>query len=175
MNSKRLTRTLLILLVLALNIGCDQVSKSIVRHKLEFYDEYTYLHHHITIRRAENTGAFLSMGDSLSGPVKNILLNILPLLAILVGFGYILVKTSLNRVTLLGVIMIIGGGAGNLYDRMVHGSVTDFVHIDFVLFQTGVFNVADMSIMAGTFIILIHAWVNRKKEPEMKTTEEPQS
>jgi signal peptidase II len=115
------------------------------------------------------------MGDSLSGPVKNILLNILPLLAILVGFGYILVKTSLNRVTLLGVIMIIGGGAGNLYDRMVHGSVTDFVHIDFVLFQTGVFNVADMSIMAGTFIILIHAWVNRKKEPEMKTTEEPQS
>jgi signal peptidase II len=169
MKSNRLTRTLLVLFILALNIGCDQVSKIIVRHKMEVYDEYTYLHRHIIIRRVENTGAFLSLGDSLSGPVKTILLTILPLLAVLFGLYYILAKPNLNRVTLFALILIIGGGIGNLYDRMIHGSVTDFMHIDFVLFQTGVFNVADMSIMAGTFIILIHSWINQKKE--VKPTE----
>jgi signal peptidase II len=171
MSSKRLIRTLVILLVLGLNIGCDQVSKTIVRNKMEIYDRITYLHRHITFQRVENTGAFLSFGDSLSGPLRMILLNILPLLAVLFGLGYILVKPNINRVTLLGVILIIGGGFGNIYDRIVHGSVTDFMHINFVIFQTGVFNVADMSIMAGMFIVLIHSWVRNRdlKESQANT------
>jgi len=37
------------------------------------------------------------------------------------------------------------------------------MHIDFVIFQTGVFNVADMSIMAGMFIILIDSYIKKEK------------
>jgi signal peptidase II len=169
MNLKRLVRTLLILLLLSINIGCDQLSKSIVRHKIGVYDQYSYLHHHVTFQWVENTGAFLSLGDKLTGPLRMILLNILPLLAVVFGLIYILAKPDINRITLVGVIMIIGGGFGNIYDRIVHGSVTDFMHIDFVIFQTGVFNVADMSIMAGMFIILIHSWV---RKPEKAAAEE---
>jgi signal peptidase II len=168
-------RTILILLILALNIGCDQVSKSIVRHKIAYYDQIDFLHHHFTLSRVENSGAFLSLGDSLSVPLKSIFLNILPLFAVLFGLYFILTKTNLNRVTLFAIILIVGGGIGNLYDRMVHGSVTDFMHINFIIFQTGVFNVADVSIMAGTFIILIHAWVKRKPEVEVNDVpREPQ-
>jgi len=175
MKSNKLLRPLLILLVLALNIGCDQLSKAFIRHKMEIYDEYTYVHRHITIQRVENTGAFLSLGDSLKGPVKTILLNVLPLLAVLFGLYYIFAKTNLNRVTLVAIILIVGGGIGNIYDRIVHGSVTDFVHINFVIFQTGVFNVADMSIMAGSLMILFHALFKKKPEAEAKTTQNPQS
>jgi len=81
-----------------------------------------------------------------------------------------LVKPDVHRITLVGVIMIIGGGFGNIYDRIVHGSVTDFMHINFVIFQTGVFNVADMSIMAGMFIILIQSWVRKQPEPGQDET-----
>jgi signal peptidase II len=88
----------------------------------------------------------------------------LPLLAILGALVYIIINTKLTKYTLLGIILIIGGGVGNLYDRMIHGSVTDFMHIDFIIFQTGVFNVADMSIMAGMFIILINSYLKRKEE-----------
>jgi signal peptidase II len=174
MKSSRLIRTLLILLILALNIGCDQLSKSFVRHNLDEYSEYTYLHRHISIRRVENTGAFLSLGDNLKGPLRDILLNILPLLAVLFGLYYIFTKTDLNRITLVGIIFIVGGGIGNIYDRVVHGSVTDFMHIDFVIFQTGIFNVADMSIMAGTFMILLHAWLKKKPEEEELKTGAPE-
>ncbi len=166
MKSNRLLRTILILLILGFNIGCDQVSKTIVRNKLGYYDHIGFLYNHVSMSRVENTGAFLSMGDSLSGPLRMILLNILPLMAVAFGLVYILIKPNINRVTLLGVILIIGGGFGNIYDRIVRGSVTDFMHINFVIFQTGVFNVADMSIMAGMFIILIHSWVSRPTPAE---------
>ncbi len=166
MRANKFLRIILILFILALNIGCDQVSKSFIRHKMEIYDEYTFLHRHITIRRVENIGAFLSLGDSLSRPLKIILLDILPLIAITFGLAFILIKTNLNRISLAAIILIIGGGAGNLYDRMVHGSVTDFMHINFVLFQTGVFNVADMSITTGALIILIHSFFKKKTEVE---------
>lgn len=167
MQSNKITRAFVILLILAVNIACDQVSKTIVRHKMTYYQRFEYLHNHVTIQKVENTGAFLSLGDSLSGPVKTILLNILPLLAVLFGLYYVLTKTDLDNTTLIAIVLIIGGGIGNIYDRMAHGSVTDFMHIDFVLFQTGVFNVADMSITAGTIMLLLHAWFKKKPEAEV--------
>jgi signal peptidase II len=168
MKSPRLVRTLVIILLLVVNIGCDQGTKAIIRHKFEYYDVVSYLHNHLTITRVENPGAFLGMGDTLQGPMRNVLLNILPLLAVLFGLYYIFTKTNLNRTTLVAVILIVGGGIGNIYDRIMHGTVTDFLHINFVIFQTGIFNVADMSIMAGTFMILLHAWFKKKPEEKLK-------
>src|ERR1700759_281055 len=103
MNKKTLIRTIAILFVLALNIGCDQVSKSFIRSKIGTDSRYEYLHDHITIQKVENTGAFLSLGDSLSGPMKIILLNALPSLAILFGLYFILTRTDLDKITLFGV------------------------------------------------------------------------
>ena len=169
MKVNKFVRALIIIVILAFNIGCDQVSKTIVRRDLPDNQVIGYLGNHFTLEKTENTGAFLSLGDTLGGPVHTILLVVLPLLAILGALVYIIINTKINRYTLLGIILIIGGGVGNLYDRMIHGSVTDFMHIDFIIFQTGVFNVADMSIMAGMFIILINSYLKKKEE---KTAEE---
>ncbi len=158
MKAKGFLRIIIILLILGLNIGCDQVSKSIVRHKLNSYDRIDLLHNHFTLIKVENTGAFLSVGNTLSGPTRMILLNLMPLVAVILGLVFILTRKSLDRVTLLAVIMIVGGGFGNIYDRIVHGSVTDFMHINFGFFQTGIFNVADLSITFGVIILLINAW-----------------
>jgi signal peptidase II len=171
MNARGILRIIFILLLLGINIGCDQVSKSIVRHKLEYYDEVKLLNNHFTLMKVENTGAFLSVGNTLSGPLRLILLNLLPLLAVVVGLGFILTR-ELNRTTLISVILIVGGGFGNIYDRMRYGSVTDFMHIKFGSLQTGIFNVADVSIMVGMIILLLHAFF--KKPDVVETTEEQQ-
>jgi signal peptidase II len=63
----------------------------------------------------------------------------------------------------LALSFAIGGGIGNIYDRLVHGSVTDFMHINFGLFQTGIFNMADVSIMVGMFIFLAQSY-SRQRE-----------
>jgi signal peptidase II len=175
MKAKVFVRTILILVILSINIGCDQVSKSIVRHKMSNDTYIGFLDNHISLMKVENSGAFLSLGDSLSGPLKFILLNLLPLIAVTSGLIFILIKTNLNRITLFAVILIVGGGIGNLYDRIVHGSVTDFMHINFVIFQTGIFNVADLSIMAGMFILLIHAWINRSNTEDQQPNEDKEA
>lgn len=164
MKSNKFIRASIIILILAFNIGCDQVTKSIARKDLPDYKVIGFLSNHLTLEKTENTGAFLSMGDNLNGPVKYVLLMGLPLLALLAALVYIIIKTDIKRYTLLGIIMVVGGGIGNLYDRVIHGSVTDFMHIDFVIFQTGVFNVADMSIMAGMGFILVDSYLKRKEE-----------
>jgi len=164
MKVNKFARAVIIILILAFNIGCDQVTKSIVRKDIPDNKVIGYLGNHFTLEKAENTGAFLSLGDSLGGPLRDILLVGLPLVAVLGALVWIIINTKLTRWTLLGIILIIGGGVGNLYDRIFHGSVTDFMHIDFIIFQTGVFNVADMSIMAGMFMILIVSYTKRKTE-----------
>lgn len=158
------TRIIFIIALLAVSIGLDQWTKVLVRHNMTYADDYRWLHEHVTLHRTDNTGAFLSLGDSLSGPLRYILLNILPLLAVLFGLYYIFTRPKLNNTNLIAIVLIIAGGLGNLYDRMIFGSVTDFAHIDFGIFQTGVFNVADICIMAGTFMIILHAWFKKKPE-----------
>jgi signal peptidase II len=163
MKVKRILKALIILMILSLNISCDQISKKIVRQKIDYNDHIGLVHNFLTITKVENTGAFLSLGHSLPKTAKIIFLILLPV--ILLGFGlfYLLRKSTLSNLIILGLCFIIGGGFGNLYDRVIVGSVTDFLHIDFVVFQTGIFNMADVSVMTGIFILLLGRYYNQKK------------
>lgn len=159
MNTGNLLRTIGIVIILASNIGCDQVSKSMARQRLNRHTRIEVVGNYLILTRTENKGAFLSWGDSLPEPVRIILLSVLP--AAILGYGlyFLFTRKALPWITILALGFIIGGGIGNLYDRVVHGSVTDFLHMDFVIFRTGIFNLADVSIMTGTFLILIHAFL----------------
>jgi signal peptidase II len=150
-----------------MNIGCDQVSKKIVRHNVAPYEIISVLNNHLTVTHAENPGAFLSLGDSLPKAAKNILLSILPLLVLAIVFYYTITKHTIPRATLVGLCFIIGGGIGNIFDRIVYGSVTDFLHIKLGIFQTGIFNLADLSIVSGTLIILLHSLFKKKQSGEV--------
>jgi len=59
----------------------------------------------------------------------------------------------------------VGGGIGNMFDRYLYGSVTDFLHIDLGWLRTGVFNMADVSVMVGTALILLHSFSSPSKDP----------
>jgi len=166
---KTARHTLFILLLLTLTFGVDRISKLIVRHKMEDFDRRRYFGNHFIIERVENYGAFLSLGDSLEGVVRTIVLNILPLIVLVFGTGFILVKTEIEKRYLYGIILVLGGGFGNLYDRIVYGGVTDFFQIKFGILQTGVFNVADMAIMAGMIIILLNSFKKKKEEENIVT------
>jgi signal peptidase II len=109
---------------------------------------------HVTITNVENSGAFLSAGTSLPKTAKNILLSVLPVIALVLGIFFVFSKTQLPVLSVAGFCFVIGGGIGNVFDRILYGSVTDFLHIDFGIFQTGIFNLADMSIMTGAAILV---------------------
>jgi signal peptidase II len=148
-------RVLLIVVVVGMNVSCDQFSKSLVRKNIRSWDRVNVIGNSLTLTRVENTGAFLSLGHSMPRPLKIILLRILPLVVLMISLIYLFTRNNLTIFSLIGISFIIGGGIGNLYDRLFHSSVTDFMHIDLGYFQTGIFNFADVSIMTGLFLIII--------------------
>ena len=160
----RIIKAVLVLILLISNVGCDQISKRIVRERIGEQQEFRFLNDHLTLMKIENSGAFLSLGESLPLPIKLILLVILPSLLLAWATIFVLTRQNLSTKTFVGIAFIIGGGIGNLYDRVVHGSVTDFLHIDFGFFQTGIFNMADVSIMVGIGFALLGLYEGRTQQ-----------
>jgi len=154
-----------LLFMLLLNIGCDQISKHIVRQKIDYNENISIIDNHVTLTKVENTGAFLSAGNDLPDVVRLVLLTILPLVVLGFGLYYLLSKKDLPIALQIGLCFLIGGGIGNIYDRIRFGSVTDFLHIDFGLFRTGIFNLADVSIMIGIGILFIQSFKKKVIEP----------
>ena len=165
-NPKKISRILLILLIILTNIGCDQISKKIVRNHIVENETVQVLANHFIVTRVENSGAFLSVGDNLSQASKHIFLSALPLIALGFGLFYVFKKENLNTLSLISICFIIGGGIGNLYDRIAYGSVTDFLYLHFGILQTGIFNMADLSITTGAFLILVQSMFKRQEQLE---------
>jgi len=153
---------ILILLLILLNIGCDQVSKCLVRGNIAYYEQVELIKDNLILTKVENTGGFLGFGTAIHPVLKKILFLAFPALILIILIGFMMIKTRDNIYFIIGISFIIGGGIGNIFDRIVHGSVTDFLHIDIGLFRTGIFNLADVSIMFGTACILIYNLTKRK-------------
>ena len=157
MNNNKNIRLFLLLLMVALNIGCDQVSKIIVRERVDYNEQISIIKNHFILTKVENTGAFLSAGNDLPIAVRFILLSILPVIVLGYGLFYLLMKKDLPKIMQIGLCFLIGGGIGNVIDRLLYGSVTDFLHMDFGLFRTGIFNLADVSIMIGIGMLIVQS------------------
>ena len=163
MNIKRLV---FVFTLIILNIGCDQVSKKIVRDQVEFRSTTEIIGETFILTNVENAGAFLGMGSDLNPIIKTILLLILPIVVLLFVLHYLLTKKDIDNLTVIGLSFIVGGGIGNMYDRILYGQVTDFFHIDFGgIFKTGIFNMADVSVMVGMGLILLASFITRKNIP----------
>ena len=156
---KKVFRYILIFLLLTANISCDQISKNLVREKMFYQEEIAVVSSYLKLIKVENTGAFLSLGNTIPQPFKSILLSFLPLLFLVIASVYVLTKKTLSLSRVVAISFVIGGGVGNIYDRLVHGSVTDFLHIDLGIVQTGIFNMADVSIMVGMVMLLIESFI----------------
>ena len=102
----------------------------------------------LRFRYVENTGiAFSALGNM---QVLNCILS--AILLIIAVFAYFRTENR-GRWIRTGLVMMVSGGAGNLYDRLTAGFVTDFIEPVFVRFA--VFNVADVFVVCGAVCLLI--------------------
>jgi signal peptidase II len=138
-------------------ISCDRVTKQLAKEQLKGKETITCFHDTIRFQYAENTGAALGFGDSLPQPANMILLGILPLLFLLLLFGYAISNApKMGIMKMLSLALLFSGGIGNIIDRLLYDRhVTDFMIIGIQNLRTGIFNVADMCVTAGAIGLLL--------------------
>lgn len=68
-----------------------------------------------------------------------------------------------SRLSRYGLAMVLGGAAGNLYDRMLKGAVTDFLDFHLGAYHWPAFNVADSAITIGVGLVLLDLWRSHRK------------
>lgn len=161
------SRSLFISFLIVLNIVLDQLSKLWVRAEVMAGSRKELLGQYLSLHNVENKGAFLGLGSDFNPILKVMLLNVLPIVVLGFVLVHIFRNKSLDKASVIGFACIIGGGIANIYDRILYGSVTDFLHIDLGgVFRTGIFNLADVSVMVGMGCLLLSSFKNRKKKTE---------
>jgi len=156
-------RAILISSIVLLNIGCDQISKNIVRNKIKDNEIINVVKDNIVLKIVENPGAILGLGGNLPNALKTFYFQILPIIFLLFLLRMIIIETEFSKLTVIGIAFAIGGGVGNIYDRIFYGSVTDFIIVEIGLFKTGVFNTADISIIIGIILAFLGIIIDAKK------------
>jgi len=156
-------RNTYILILIIFNIAIDQISKVVARIYLTPYEEVHVLGSVFTLNNVENDGAFLGLGGDFHPMIKIALLWLLPIAVLGFVLHMIIKDKTIDKMSLVGFCCIIGGGIANVFDRIVYGSVTDFMHIDFGgPIKTGIFNIADVSVMVGLGCLLVAGITNKK-------------
>lgn len=108
----------------------------------------------------ENTGAFLGLGADWPSSLRVGLFTIgnALLLLLVVAAG---ASRQWSRPARIGLALLLAGGASNLVDRTVQGSVIDFMNVGLGPLRTGIFNVADVAILAGVGLVLLSSYRSR--------------
>lgn len=151
-------------LLITLIVALDQAVKIWARAALPGRS-FSYLGGVFQVEYAENRGAFLSLGASLSDGART-LLFVFGATLMLLFCVYMLWKSAHHRFAVISFSLVIAGGVGNLIDRVFRGSVTDFVHMGFGSLRTGIVNVADVAITFGFFFLLILQYRPERKSDE---------
>lgn len=158
----------MLIAVLAILFGSvllDQVSKAIVVSHMALYEEIPFLPGFMRFYYTQNKGAAFSMLANHQWVFMVFSVLAMAVIAVLLVRYY-------RRHPLLAVSlsMILGGGIGNMIDRVLNGYVVDFLDFQFVKFA--VFNVADIFVTCGSVALAVYLLV---WEPRVENRQKTQA
>jgi len=138
-------------LVAAIVFVLDRITKSIVAANVAYGTEVPVVGHLVGITNVHNSGAAFGIAPAGAG------LFLIASFTVAVGLAIYVARNPGTAWSdgVLGLIM--GGTLGNGYERLVNGTVTDFINVHF----WPVFNVADSSVSIGV-VLLIASYVLRR-------------
>jgi len=160
---KKKNRIILTIVILLCNIFLDRITKLLAIDFLEGKETISLLYNTVVLKYVENTGAFLSIGSNWPDSLKYIVLILIPICVCLYGLYYCAFKLEDKKLIII-IVSIIGGGLGNLIDRLVYDfHVVDFINFGIGSLRTGILNVADMSVTFGVLFLAIFTLREKKK------------
>ena len=167
---RSIPRFIVVMVTLCCCVGCDQVSKSAARALLASGVTESLFADSLRLQLVQNPGAFLSLGDSLPEQLR-FFFFIAAAAVLLIGLVCVsLFARRLRPARFVPLALIAGGGISNLIDRLeFDGRVTDFLNVGVGSFRTGIFNVADMAILAGALLLILMRFAPPPAAPSATT------
>ena len=136
----------------------DQVTKALVINFFNLYDSVVLLPI-VNLTFVVNYGFAFGL---LNNPSLNQILVSLVILAIIIYFLYLLIKTQ-DKIFQLTLTLILAGALGNFIDRIFRGFVIDFIDIYIGKYHWPAFNIADSCITLGFIVLMINILFLNKK------------
>ena len=125
------------------------------------YGEQVEITSFFSLVHFQNPGAAFSFLSDQGGWQRYFLIAI-SLLAVLY-IPWLINQYKKNILIVIGLLLILGGAIGNLYDRISYGYVIDFIYLHFAEFYWPAFNVADSAISLGVLLFLYGSFKSYKK------------
>lgn len=159
----------LLLSVLLSSVGCDQATKLLARNLLTTSNPTSLLNGVVRFEYVENPGAFLGLGAQLPATIRLLIFVVFTAMLLAAMLLLVIKERAGDPKQLVGMALLVGGGTGNLIDRIANdGRVVDFVSFGVGSLRTGILNVADVAVFAGALLLLFG--LLRKRETQARTT-----
>lgn len=140
--------------LLLIIIATDQYTKFFAVKYLSTSGEISFLNNFFKLSLVENHGGFLGIVSSFPENVRFFFLNICVSFLLLSCLVYLFFSKKRTIRYDIPLVFVTGGGLSNLLDRLLRdGGVTDFLSLGIGTFRTGIFNLADIYILIGSFIV----------------------
>lgn len=163
MKTRRLTKLILGLILIISNISCDQITKKEVREHINSHERIEVVKDNLILTKVENTGAALSFGSDFHPTIKLFIFQLMPILVLLYLCYYLYKREDISKLNFVAFTFFIGGGIGNIVDRVLYNSVTDFMYLEIGPLHTGIFNMADVSVTIAVILLLKSSLISNRE------------
>ena len=136
------------------------LTKNYIQNKI-MYGDQVEITSFLSFVHFQNPGAAFSFLSDQGGWQRYFLI-VISLLAV-IYIPWLINQYKKNMLIVIGLLLILGGAIGNLYDRISYGYVIDFIYFHIAEFYWPAFNVADSAISIGVLLFLYGSFRSYKK------------
>jgi len=141
-------------------LAADRLTKNWVESHVPFGDGLPVIPRFLRISHWTNDGAAFSLfADSASPHTVRWMLISFSLIAAIVVLIAMIRMGSRFTLTTVGLALVFAGALGNVHDRILYGSVVDFIEVHIFTYHFPDFNVADSSIVTGACMLLLDSFL----------------
>jgi signal peptidase II len=152
-------------------IAADQLSKRWVAARIPMGGAIPVIPRILRITHWTNDGAAFSLFADTASPntVRWVLTSFSLIAAVIVLVALVRLGQRFTATT-VALALILAGALGNVHDRILYGSVTDFIEVHIFSYHWPDFNIADSAIVTGACLLLLDSLLPKKHEEPAPAT-----
>ena len=159
MANEKLNKLFIGFIILVACFALDRFSKIYILNILNNHGQVDfYINQYLNIYLVWNTG----IGFGLFSSEDNLFYNLFTAVIVIINLVIVYFAFIETKIKSFFLMIILGGSLGNLFDRVYYRAVPDFIDLNYAGYHWFIFNVADIFISIGVFIMIMTEFINKK-------------